>query len=503
MLAMRAFAAQVQSVPRVVRRWTAELLRRWLLAGLPLLWQRTPPQGVNRLRLWVLNRILSVLDRRFERQFRSLLTHSVPPASGRRDRPLLVASIGTLGPGGAERQLVNTLLRIKTLYDVDIEVLAMYLEDESQRFFLATLENAGITVSRLERSSGLVIPREISHEDTQLLSDGVRTYLHPDLEHVSAYTSVFLARRPDLVHLWLDEVNTKAGLAAVLAGTPRIVLGMRSVNPSHFAFYQPYMRSAYRCLLRLPQVVALNNSETGALDYAEWLDVERSRISVIRNGLDCDGVAAARAAADPAAYRMRWKIPSSAPILGGVMRLSEEKRPLLWLDVAEAVAARCPDVHFLLVGDGLQRPLVDARIAASGFADRFHRVGHEVNPYGSLMAMSVLFLSSVFEGSPNVLIEAQALGVPVVTMPAGGAVEVVDDGRTGWVVHEGTAAAAAERIVYLLTHLHELTAAKAVAPDWVRTRFGLERMIFEIAAAYGLRPSRCPTTAEGPAYLDV
>jgi glycosyltransferase involved in cell wall biosynthesis len=167
------------------------------------------------------------------------------------------------------------------------------------------------------------------------------------------------------------------------------------------------------------------------------------------------------------------------------------------------VAARCPDVHFLLVGDGVQRTLVNTRIAASRFADRFHCVGHEPRPYDSLLSMSVLFLSSVYEGSPNVLLEAQAVGIPVVTMPAGGAVEVVDDGRTGWVVHDGSVATAAERIAYLMTHRLELTAAAAAAPDWVRTRFGLDRMIVEMAAVYGdLQPAHS-AAAEDQAHLSA
>jgi glycosyltransferase involved in cell wall biosynthesis len=379
----------------------------------------------------------------------------------------------------------------------------MYLDDDSQRFFLDILKNAGITVSRVEHDNGLVMPRGISAEEAQLLRDAVRNHLHPDLNHVTAYASVFLARRPDIVHLWLDDVNSKGGLAAALAGVPRIVLGMRSVNPSHFVFYQPYMRAAYRCLLHLPQVIALNNTETGALDYTRWLHIEPGRISVLRNGLDFDEAAVTHAIANAGALRARMKIPMSALVLGGMMRLSEEKRPLLWVEGADAVAARCADVHFLLVGDGVQRPLVDDRIAASRFADRFHRLGHEQKPYDSLVTMSVLFLSSVFEGSPNVLIEAQAVGVPVVTMPAGGAVEVVDHGRTGWVVHDGSVAAAADRIAYVMTHPHELNAAAAAAPDWVRARFGLDRMINEMAAAYGLRPMPSDAAAEDQAHLSA
>lgn len=473
-----------------IRRTVQGLGRDWLLANLPLLWQTTPPRGVNRLKIWLLRRSLSALDRRFERQFRALLRHSISTYRTHRQRPLLLASIGTLGPGGAERQLVNTLLGLRTRYDIDIEVVVMSLEDESHRFFLEALETAGINVSRIDRNSGLVLPGDVPEQEARRLQHALHTHLHQDLDHVSAYTSIFLARRPDIVHLWLDSVNTKGGLAAVLAGVPRIVLGMRNVNPSHFGFYQPYMRAAYRCLLDVAQVTAVNNSEAGARNYADWIGVKASLISVVRNGLDFTGAAAAQAHTGASAYRTRWNIPAAARVLGGVMRLSEEKRPLLWIEVAEAVAAQHHDVHFLLVGDGVQRPLVAARIAASGFADRFHLVAYEQNPYDSLLAMSILFLSSVFEGSPNALLEAQAVGIPVVTMPAGGAVEAVDDGRTGWVVHDGTPASAAKRIAYLLTEPRELAAAAAAGPGWVRDCFGLDRMLEETAAAYGgLRPA--------------
>jgi len=116
--------------------------------------------------------------------------------------------------------------------------------------------------------------------------------------------------------------------------------------------------------------------------------------------------------------------------------------------------------------------------------------------------MDLLFLSSILEGSPNVLIEAQAVGVPVVTMPAAGAVEALDDGRTGWVVHDGSAASAAERVIYVLTHPHVRTAAAAAAPHWVRARFGLERMIAETAATYGdLRSRLSDTLADSPAQI--
>jgi glycosyltransferase involved in cell wall biosynthesis len=464
---------------------------------MPLLWSRLPLKAGQRGRVVLLRGMLAVLDRRFERQFRTLLSHALPTRGYRREaRPLVCVAIGTLGPGGAERQLVNTLTGLKALFDVDVEVLAMYLHDESFRFFVPALEAAGVHVSS--------VPRELSagaiaidgSPDAARLADALQRHVPADMGHIASFTQTFLKKRPDVVHLWLDEINVKAGLAAALVGVPRIVLSMRSVNPSHFAFFQPYMKSGYRVLLERPQTSGLNNSQTGADDYSRWLGLAPGTIRVLRNGFDFERLfSESETTLRRASYRRANGIPSDAFVAGGVMRLSEEKRPLLWLAAMEIVATACPDVHFLLVGDGVQRPLVDARIAERGLRPRVHSVGHEQKPYDSIAAMDVLFLSSVFEGSPNVLIEAQALGVPVVTTPAGGAVETVDDGRTGWVIRSGTAEEAAKRIIELVRDPSLGARVGAAAPLFVRERFGMARMLAETAEAYGGLPLRSGETA--------
>ncbi len=367
----------------------------------------------------------------------------------------------------------------------------MYLDQDWQRFFLPTLEAAGIAVSLVGRDvePGLMTPD--LHPAAPRLETAMARHLPAELTHVAAYTHILLDRQPDIVHLWLDEVNIKAGLAAALTGVSRIVLSMRSVNPTHFVFYQPYMKAGYQVLLERPQVLALNNSQVGAEDYAAWLGLAPAKITVVRNGVDFDQIVPASSQGGRGQlYRAAHGIPADAFVMGGVMRFSEEKRPLLWLEAAELVASRYPDAHFLLVGDGVQRTLVEARIARSALANRMHLVGHESKPYDSIAAMNVLFLSSVFEGSPNVLIEAQALGVPVVSTPAGGAIEALDDGRTGWIARSGRAHEAADRIIELATHPAQAAQAGHLAPDFVRTRFGMQRMIDETAAAYGGVPSR-------------
>ena len=103
--------------------------------------------------------------------------------------------------------------------------------------------------------------------------------------------------------------------------------------------------------------------------------------------------------------------------------IAPAKRPHLWLDVAERVAAAVPRSRFVIVGDGALRAELQARIDGSGLGDRITLAGRQnpVEPW--IAAMDTMLLASEVEGLPNVLLEAQALGVPVVTTDAGGSGE--------------------------------------------------------------------------------
>src|SRR5262249_539929 len=156
-------------------------------------------------------------------------------------------------------------------------------------------------------------------------------------------------RRPAVLHAWLDDVNVKAGLAAAVVGVPRIVLSVRSVGPANFLLFQPYMKEIYRALARIPHVRLLSNSEAGARSYEQWLGLTEKRFNVVPNGFDLGRLpdAPGRAYARRA-YRARYGISGSCPVLGSVMRFSEEKGPLLWFETAAEVARRKPEAFFLM-----------------------------------------------------------------------------------------------------------------------------------------------------------
>lgn len=458
---------------------------------MPLVWARPPLSRRVRLTRPLVMAGLRLGDHAFERRFAALASHALPRREAAGGRPSVALLIGTLGPGGAERQATNTLLGLQEHYDVALQTVVTYQDEEWQRFFAATLGEAGIAVAGVVRGDDpLALLAGCGHPAAPSLAGAIAATLPRSLHDVALYTRELLVRAPDIAHLWLDEVNVRAGLAALLGGVPRVLLSTRSINPSNFPLFQPYMRAGYRVLLRHPQMSLLNNSATGARDYEQWIARPGVGSAVIRNGFDFDRMLPADVVDRGRQARRRFGLAAGDVVVGGVMRFSEEKRPLLWLDAAEGVVARHPNTRFLLVGDGVLRAEVEARAARPPLAGRIVLAGHDKQPYDTMSAMNVLFLSSIHEGLPNVLIEAQALGVPVVTMRAGGAVETLRDGETGWIVPGGDAQAASRVLADALDDPDALRAAGARGRAFAREEFGYRRMLDETARAYGHLPRR-------------
>jgi 2-polyprenyl-6-hydroxyphenyl methylase/3-demethylubiquinone-9 3-methyltransferase len=346
------------------------------------------------------------------------------------------------------------------------------------------LEGYSISISELYQ--GL---RDANHgEDNKVPAcAGLRVLtekLPGELKDIPWYAQEFLATRPRVVHVWLDYTNVKAGLAAALIGVPRIVLGTRSVAPNNFALFQPYMREGYRALAARPNVCLLNNSEAGARDYERWLGLPRGTFKVIRNGFDFSALEPADKLGLAQEFRTRLGVPLEAPIVGSVLRFYEEKRPLLWIDVAARVAERRPDVRFLIVGDGPLREEARWRALGYGLGDRIVMPGNEKDVAVAIAAMDVFLLTSRLEGFPNVLIEAQALGLPVITTDAGGAAETLIQGKTGYAISPHSPDLLADAVLRILGDHPWREAARQAAQRFVRERFSMSEMVDRTLDAY-------------------
>lgn len=387
---------------------------------------------------------------------------------------------GSLGPGGAERQLVNTLQGLVKRGASDLHLLAERLSPAPYDFYLSELEcTEGLCISELGRDTA------IDRADVLAFAKFAEDMPADFRKDILELFLTFRRLRPEVVHAWQDGPSVKAGVAAVLAGVDRIVIGWRTLSPLTSGLYHPCYERILRALAARDNVVLINNSAAGAHSYADWLRVDRKTIQVIRNGVDFSALEKPRSDA-LCAFRQSLDVPAAAPVLGTVFRFGDEKRPMLWLQTAAKVALRLPDVHFLMIGDGTLHEQVKAAAKAWDLEGRVHLPGRTTTPALALAAMDLFLLTSVYEGLPNVLIEAAALGVPVISTDVGGVRETLIHGETGFAVASSRPGTLADKVVELLVDEGWRDQARLLSPGWVRQRFAMDRMIDETLAAYGV-----------------
>jgi L-malate glycosyltransferase len=233
------------------------------------------------------------------------------------------------------------------------------------------------------------------------------------------------------------------------------------------------------------QVVA--NSESVRRKLLE-AGVNKSRITVIHNGLDLERVMASEnLSRDETLSSLGLghvrSVPRHFVTIVANMRHDIKDYPM-FLHAAQQVNKAVPDAGFLLAGEGeLQSSIADLA-AQLGIADHTFLLGRCEN-VGQLLAVSdVCVLSSKAEGFSNSILEYMAAGRPVVATDVGGAREAIVEGETGHLVPAGNSQLMADRIVSLLGDPERSRAMGAKGRCIVEQKFSTQTLLQNTEALY-------------------
>ncbi len=201
--------------------------------------------------------------------------------------------------------------------------------------------------------------------------------------------------------------------------------------------------------------------------------VPGSKIVLSPNGVDVEGRFRPEAYADRLEeLRARFGVDPKRGVVCWVGRLSEEKDPLLFVDtVARLRELRPGGVQALMLGDGPQRLAVEAAIRRLGLEETIETLGVRDDTAEALAVSDVFVLPSRVEGSPITLLEAMGMGRAVVAADVGSVSEAVEDGRSGRLVRERSAAAFAAAAAELLESPERRRSLGAAARATVVERF--------------------------------
>jgi glycosyltransferase involved in cell wall biosynthesis len=273
--------------------------------------------------------------------------------------------------------------------------------------------------------------------------------IHP-LRDVLAYRAIKRALRefrPDVVHTHSAKGGILGRLAAWSLGVPAII---HTVHGAPFYPYQPYPvhRACQWCewhaARRCHKLISVADAMTDLMVAAKI--APREKFTTIYSGMDVGPFLAA----DEHRQQMRARLGYTDEniVVGKIARLFPLKGHDDLIAAARGVVNHCPNVRFLLIGEGTLRPQLMQQIEAAGLTRHFHLAGlvdpSQIPQY--LAAMDLLVHTSLREGLARALPQALLAGKPIVSYDIDGAREVCLDGTTGCLVPARDRSALAEAI---------------------------------------------------------
>lgn len=282
------------------------------------------------------------------------------------------------------------------------------------------------------------------------------------------------AKKFDVVQTWIFAANTYGRLAARMAGVPVVVTAEMAVD----LWKGKGQLEVDRRLARWTDRVVGNSQ--AVVDFYRQAGLPESCLAMIPSGIAVEDPPTV----DPAAVRAGLGLAPDAPLVLFAGRLAPQKGVADLLAAVDLLQHVRPDIQTLIVGDGPLRDQLEETAESFDLTRRVHFLGHRDDVPRLLAAADLLVLPSLYEGLPNVVLEAMCFSKPVVATAAPGTTEVVADGRTGLLVPLHNAPALAQAIRTILEDPALAQRLGAAGRDRIVSEFPIDTMIDRFAALY-------------------
>jgi asparagine synthase (glutamine-hydrolysing) len=368
-----------------------------------------------------------------------------------------------LPPGGAERQWCYLAKGLKQKGQNVTFVVLEKLEGANSHY-LPMLEKDNINVISIASRS-----LDSSLGNLKSLSDLRFPFMDSFGADILKLASILTDLNPKAVFAQLDIVNLITGAAALIADVDKTVLSFRNFAPYNFPYLDNKLfLNVYKTLAESQKITLSGNSKAGNNDYANWLDIAPERIGFIPNGIDTKLFTTSEDLCKKT-LKGQLGLEADAKVILGVFRLSAEKQPAHFLEICKRVIEKMPDVRVLIAGIGPMETFVRTIIRNEGLENKIIMLGRRNDIPDVISISDLVLLTSSFEGMPNILIEAQILGVPVVATNVGGIPDVISDSKTGFLFEIGDVNGMASKCIELLTnevrHKEISDLSKAIAQE--------------------------------------
>jgi glycosyltransferase involved in cell wall biosynthesis len=322
-------------------------------------------------------------------------------------------------------------------------------------------------LAKREGVSQTVVTGRGSELARRLALDGVPT-VSPTWNHAFSFRALLATLRTggrgSILHAHDSHALTLSGLASLATGAH--LVGTRRVD-------FPLRRAGF--WRRADRVIAISEAVEAALVAG---GVPRNRIALVHDGIAVDELARTT----PHDPRPALGLAPGTPLVITTGALVRHKDHPTLIRAAQVARAARPDLHWVIAGEGHLRGHLEALIAELAIGDRVHLLGQVPDAARLVAAADLFVMSSVMEGLGTAVLDAMALGIPVVGTRAGGIPELLGGGA-GLLVDTQDPPALASAVVHLIGDPPAQTAQVARARAAVR-RYSDERMADGVLQVY-------------------
>lgn len=300
-----------------------------------------------------------------------------------------------------------------------------------------------------------------------------------DLAALGAASRILRRFAPAVAHAHSAHAHTLGVPAARIAGVPAVVVSRRvdfavAGNPLSWLKYRmPVER--YLCISR------------GVRDVMRAAGVPERRLALVPSGIELPqgGDAGVEAAGTLPSRDLRSiiDVPPETPVVGTVAALAPHKNHADLMGAARIIVDARPDVHFAWIGEGECRVALERLRFDLALDSHVHLLGFRDDARRLLRQFTLFVLPSYLEGLCTSVLDAQALGVPVVATAVGGVPDIVEDGVTGRLVPARDPGALARAVIEALDDEPSRSTWADRARETVRT-YSADHMVEATLAVY-------------------
>lgn len=279
-----------------------------------------------------------------------------------------------------------------------------------------------------------------------------------------------------LIHCHLPWAGIIGRIVGKITGTPIVYTEHNVWERYHSITYQANKLS----FGSQKKVIAVSNEVADSIK-THYKRKEPS-VQVVLNGINTDKFSVSHSSIKD--VRKELNISPEAIVIGVTCVFRAQKRLPLWIEVAEALHRRFPQVAFIIAGDGVLKDEIFEKARELTTKDYVHFVGlqPEIRPY--LEAMDIFMMTSEFEGLPLALLEAMSMGCMPACTAAGGIPELVKNNNNGILVPVHEPMQLVERLTHYLENPDQISKLGNAARETVVTSFSMQKMVTELETIY-------------------